>query len=284
MNASMGFRPFDTQHLITLGILVLLGYLIVRASKRSAPAPRAWMGRLLAAVLFSYAAVTYVQKGLAHELSVDYALPLELCHWVLIACFVSLLHPNQLTSEIAYFWGFAGTLQATLTPDINQGFPSWEFFQFFWSHGAILLAIVFIIGGQGFRPRKGSVVRMFLGVNFYAIVVGAIDWIFRWNYGYLCHKPGGPSLLDYLGPWPWYLLSVEGIAFVSFLLLDLPWRILDRLKGVFYGIFMVCILLQPQRLQSNPIHPDAGNSAADCGRPMRTSIIVASSAASTLSL
>jgi hypothetical integral membrane protein (TIGR02206 family) len=229
MNAPPVFRSFDMQHLLTLGILVLLGYLIVRASSHTAPPRLAWIGRLLAAVLFSYAAVTYIQKGLAHELSVDYALPLELCHWVLIACFVSLLHPNQLTSEIAYFWGFAGTLQATLTPDIGRGFPSWEFIQFFWSHGAILLAIVFIIVGQRIRPRKGSVVRMFLAVNFYAIVVGAIDWHFHWNYGYLCRKPVEPSILDYLGPWPWYLLSIEGIALVSFLLLGLPWKILDRL-------------------------------------------------------
>ena len=35
-----------------------------------------------------------------------------------------------------------------------------------------------------------------------------------------------PSLLDFLGPWPWYLLSLELIALVSFFLLDLPWRLL----------------------------------------------------------
>jgi hypothetical integral membrane protein (TIGR02206 family) len=231
MTASPEFHPFNAQHLITLGVLILFGYLIVWVSKRSTPAQRAWIGRLLAAVLFSYAAVTYLQKGVAHELSVDYALPLELCHWVLIACLVSLVRPNQLTSEMAYFWGFAGTLQATLTPDIGHGFPSWEFVEFFWSHGGILLAIVFIIAGQGFRSRKGSVVRMLLAVNCYAIAVGITDGIFHWNYGYLRQKPVGPSLLDYLGPWPWYLASLEGIAVVSFLLLDLPWRILDRLKA-----------------------------------------------------
>ena len=196
MNVPMEFRPFGGQHLITLGVLVSLGWLIVWVSKRAACAQRAWIGRLLASVLLSYAAIAYLQKGLAHELSLEYTLPLELCHWVLIACFISLLHPNQLTSEIAYFWGFAGTLQATLTPEIGQGFPSWEFVEFFWSHGGILLAIVFIIAGQGFRSRKGSLVRMLLAVNFYAIIVGSIDAHFRWNYGYLCHKPIRPSLLD----------------------------------------------------------------------------------------
>lgn len=231
MTASPGFHPFDIQHLITLGVLILFGYLIVWGSRRSTAVQLAWIGRLLSVLLLSYAAVAYIEKGLAHELSMEYTLPLELCHWVLIACCVSLLRPNQLTSEIAYFWGFAGTLQATLTPEISWGFPSWEFVEFFWSHGGILLAIVFIIAGQDFRPRKGSVLRMLFAVNFYAIVIGAIDWRFHWNYGYLCRKPVEPSLLDYLGPWPWYLVSLEGIAFVSFLFLDLPWRILDRLRA-----------------------------------------------------
>ncbi len=236
MNPSLGFRAFDIQHLVTLGILILLGYLIVRVSKRASPVRRAWVGRLIAAALFTYAAVTYIQKGLAHELSLDYALPLELCHWVLIACFVTLLHPNQLASEIAYFWGFAGTLQATLTPDISQPFPSWEFVEFFWSHGAILLAVVFVISAQGFRPRSRSPLRMMVALNVYAALIGAVDWRFGWNYGYLCNKPVESSLLDYLGPWPWYLLSIEGIAFASFVLLDLPWKILDRLKaGRWFG-------------------------------------------------
>ncbi len=228
MNPPPPFHPFDVQHLITLAVLLLLGWLIVLASKRLSPGLRVWVGRVIAVALLSYAGVTYVQKGLAGELSFDYVLPLELCHWVLIAAFFTLLHPNQTASEIAYFWGFAGTLQATLTPDIARGFPSWEYVEFFWSHGAILLAIVYIIAGQGFRPRKGSPLRMLLAVNIYAVVVGAIDWHFQWNYGYLCQKPVGPSLLDYLGPWPWYILSGEGIAFASFLLLDLPWKILDR--------------------------------------------------------
>jgi hypothetical integral membrane protein (TIGR02206 family) len=162
--------------------------------------------------------------GIAGNLRWAYSLPLELCHWVLIAAVIGLVRPSQLSSEITYFWGAAGTLQATLTPDITEGFPSWEFIQFFWSHGGILLATVYFIA-RGFRPRRGSVLRMMLALNVYAAVVGIIDAVLGWNYGYLCAKPLQPSLLDFLGPWPWYLLWVELIALASFLLLDLPWKL-----------------------------------------------------------
>jgi hypothetical integral membrane protein (TIGR02206 family) len=222
------FHPLGRDHLLTLGLIALLGALVALAGRRWSPLQVRWFGRLLAIVLLAYVATVYLQKGLARELSWEYALPLELCHWVMFACVFALLRPSPFASEIAYFVGLAGTLQATLTPEIGEGFPSWEFILFFWSHGIVLLAIVYLIASRKFKPRQGSILRMMVFVNVYALVVGAIDRWFRWNYGYLCGKPGQPSLLDYLGPWPWYLLSLEFVALGNFLLLDLPWRFKRR--------------------------------------------------------
>lgn len=222
------FHPFGRDHLLTLGLIVALGVLIALAGRRWRPEQIRWLGRLLAIVLLGYVAMVYLQKGLARELSWEYALPLELCHWVMFACVIALVRPSPLASEITYFVGLAGTLQASLTPEIGEGFPSWEFILFFWSHGIVLLAVVFLIASRHFKPRHGSVLRMMSFVNLYALVVGGIDAYFRWNYGYLCSKPGRPSLLDYVGPWPWYLVSLEFVAIGNFLLLDLPWRLLRR--------------------------------------------------------
>ena len=57
----------------------------------------------------------------------------------------------------------------------------------------------------------------------YAVVVGLIDWAVDGNYFYLRSKPPG-SLLDVLGPWPWYILGGAGIAALMYWLLDLPYR------------------------------------------------------------
>ena len=228
MLEASSFHPFGRDHLLTLALIVVLGALIVFACRRCSPPQIRWLGRLLAIVLLGYVVTVYLQKGLAKELSFEYALPLELCHWVMFACVFALLRPSPLASEITYFVGLAGTLQATLTPEIGEGFPSWEFILFFWSHGIVLLAVVFLIAGRQFKPQPKSVLRMMAFVNGYALVVGGIDAYFRWNYGYLCSKPGRPSLLDYLGPWPWYIVALEFVALGNFLLLELPWRLLLR--------------------------------------------------------
>jgi hypothetical integral membrane protein (TIGR02206 family) len=218
---------------LTFLIIAVLGYLIVLACRHRPETSRTWLGRTLALILLAYAATIYLQMAMAGELSVTYALPLELCHCVMFACLVSLLRPNRLASEIAYFCGLAGTLPAMMTPDIGTGFPSWEYVQFYWAHGSVLLVIAFLIAGGGFRPRAGSMWRVLIAVNVYAVVVGAIDAAFGWNYGYLCAKPSHPSLMDYLGPWPWYLLSLEAVAIVAFWLLDLPWRLARRPEAGF---------------------------------------------------
>jgi hypothetical integral membrane protein (TIGR02206 family) len=51
------------------------------------------------------------------------------------------------------------------------------------------------------------------------------------NYMFVAHKPLTPSLIDVLGPWPWYILSLEAIGLVLFLLLYLPWVIHDRKRS-----------------------------------------------------
>ncbi len=225
------FRIFGPDHLCALAVIALLCAQLFFFRKQLPRGGQIWTGRILACLLLAYAVTIYTKMGLEGNLSWDYSLPLHLCHWVLIACMISLVHPHPLTSELAYFWGLGGTVQALLTPDLAEEFPSWEFIQFFWSHGGILLAIVYFIAIQRFRPRPGSVLRMFMATNVYALFVGALNFIFTWNYGYLRQPPSQPSLIDYLGPWPWYILSLEVIALVTFWILDLPWKILDRRKS-----------------------------------------------------
>lgn len=222
------FHAFNAQHLITL--VIITGVCVLAAWKARAGRIRKIVGWLIGCLLLSYAAVLYIQQALVKALSVQYSLPLELCNLVLIACVFSLFRPNQFLTEIAYFWGLGGVLQATLTPDLARGFPSWDFTFFFWSHGVTLVAILFLVSGRGFRPRRGSVLRMMLALNAYGLIIGILDAIAGWNYGYLCSKPAETSLLDVLGPWPWYLVSLELIAFITFLLLSMPWKIPDWLR------------------------------------------------------
>ena len=81
---------------------------------------------------------------------------------------------------------------------------------------------------EGYRPRWQSLLRVAVGANLYVAAVGLVNLWLGSNYMFLMYKPNAPSLLDYLGPWPWYVLAAEPIGVAVFLLLYLPFAIRDR--------------------------------------------------------
>jgi hypothetical integral membrane protein (TIGR02206 family) len=127
--------------------------------------------------------------------------------------------------ELAYFLGLAGSGMALLTPDVGAEFPSWAAAPFFLTHGGVVAAVLFLAWSGAFRPRRGAWWKVFLWVNAYAAAVALFDARFGTNYMYLREKPASASLLDVLGPWPWYVLAAEPVALVLLLALDAPFRV-----------------------------------------------------------
>ncbi|MEM6821239.1 MAG: TIGR02206 family membrane protein [Verrucomicrobiota bacterium] len=154
-------------------------------------------------------------------------LPMQLCDWVTFITAGALIWRNRLLYELAYFWGLAGTLQATITPDLPFGFPEFYFFTFNISHSGIIIAVIFLTLGCGLRPYLKSLVRAFCWVQLYFVTAMTLNYLLDQNYGYLCRKPLNPSLLDHLGPWPWYILSLQSLALCFFAIYYLPFVFWD---------------------------------------------------------
>jgi hypothetical integral membrane protein (TIGR02206 family) len=157
-------------------------------------------------------------------------LPFQLCDWVIFASSAALLLRRQVAYELAYFWGLSGTLQALLTPDLRDDFPSPHFVTFQVLHASVVVAVLYLTLGLGMRPRWRSIPRVWLWLQAYGAVTVLLDWLLDSNYGYLRAKPAQASLYDYLGPWPWYLLSLEALSLLLFLACYAPFALLDRLR------------------------------------------------------
>jgi uncharacterized membrane protein YwaF len=66
-----------------------------------------------------------------------------------------------------------------------------------------------------------------IGVNIYAAIIYPINMLLGTNFLYINGKPATASILDMLPAWPYYLIYMELIGIVVFMLLYLPFIIKD---------------------------------------------------------
>lgn len=207
---------------LALTVLVLGGMIGLR---RSGSPWAVRVERVLAIALLINWLVSALARYLTGELNLQNALPFHLCDVAAFAGAIALLRRDPLAAELVYFFGLAGTLNGLLTPALLQDFPHLTFFAFFLGHSGIVIAAVHVVAGMGLIPRPGAPLRMLGCILSYAAMVGAINGVLGTNYGFVCWKAPSPSLMDVLGPWPWYVGSLVLLSLIFFVLLNLPFVI-----------------------------------------------------------
>ncbi|MEQ8353140.1 MAG: TIGR02206 family membrane protein [Leptospiraceae bacterium] len=229
------FVMFGLAHWLTLFALLALllwTYFFFRNASR---ATRNTGAHIIAGllVLNEVAITVWGSKGFT-QFNPTENLPLHLCGLSILLSAIMLWTRSYLLFEIMYFAGIAGSLQALITPYLQHGFPHFRFIQLFLSHGLILVAVVFLISAEKYRPHPVSILRALIFLVVIGPIVGGLNYLMQFlppykvgNYFFLCYKPGSASLLDALPAWPYYLIFMLLLALVFFCILYLPYFIKD---------------------------------------------------------
>src|SRR2546430_16270579 len=181
-------------------LVVVAGVLCVAVRR----APGRWLDWVAAAIALAIVLAElswqpYVLSN--HAWSAAASLPVQLCDVGGFVAAAALLWRRILLVEVAYFWGLGGTLQAVLTPDLKEHFPSFPYLQFYVTHDLVILAALFLAFGLALQPRPGAVRRIFLLTVAFAIVVGSIDLATGGTYTNLRQVPVSGRLPELYGPW-----------------------------------------------------------------------------------
>ncbi|MFT4415104.1 TIGR02206 family membrane protein [Fredinandcohnia humi] len=218
------FKWLSLSHVVMLGLLLLSAILLFmfrgKFSKRKDIIRYTFAFFLLASELSLY--LWYVYTGVWDPID---SLPFQLCSISLFLSIIMLLTKNKILFEITYFLGIGGAIQAMLTPELAYDFPHYRYFHFFLAHIAIILASLYMLWYEMCRPTLKSVWKAFVALNVIAVIVYFVNKLTGGNYMFLAHKPYNPSLIDFLGPYPWYILSLEVVALIIFFLLYLPFLV-----------------------------------------------------------
>jgi hypothetical integral membrane protein (TIGR02206 family) len=123
---------------------------------------------------------------------------------------------------MTFFWIMAGCAQSIFTPTLTESLPNYEAIRYWAVHAVIILGALYGSIVLGYTVTWRDALRSAIGLNVVAAILYPINIVLGANYMYLNAKPPGTTFYDLLGPWPGYIVALEGVIFVFFGLILLP--------------------------------------------------------------
>jgi len=150
-------------------------------------------------------------------------LPLHLCPIVIILSIFMMFFHSEVIFQAVYFWSI-GAFFAIIMPEIRDGMSNFASQSFFITHFFILFSTAYAFVHFRFRPTRAGFLCSFLLLVTLAFVMYFVNNKLGTNYLYVNHPPVTKSLMDFMGPWPYYIFSLAGIDIAISFFMYLPFR------------------------------------------------------------
>ena len=160
-------------------------------------------------------------------------LPITVCGWCVIFASYMMVGKSQKLFDICYFWLFAGTIFALITPTVITftGPTRFRYYQFWLEHTLGYIAVFYMIFVHKMRPTLRSMARSYAYLFALMLVAVAANRIIGpgANYLFMARPEDTPSILDILPPNFAIRFTVMAvIVTLLFVLSYLPWYLKDR--------------------------------------------------------
>ena len=217
------FEMYSATHFYALLIIALITATTIIVGRRMNPANRNRICKGIALANLIIFFFEYIRNYIIYDSAtfISAELPLHFCAIMAILCFIALWWNRQWARALVYFGVLSASIQGLLTPALTIGHPTIEFYQFFISHGLLLLSALSIPLLTNWRSRIKDPIRSLLLMNAYLIVIHPINLLCHSNYGFTTAAPAGSILESLNTPAPWYYLWLELPALALFCVMHL---------------------------------------------------------------
>jgi len=218
------FISYGPSHLIVLAIFTVGVFVLIalgRAQRRAGSAAR--FSKVFACAIVAVTVPLQILQFIPGEWNLQTSLPLQICDFAWVVAAYALWTHKLLPVTLTYLWGITLTSQGLLTPDLASDFPEPRFLMFWGMHLLIIWASFYLVLGLGIKPDWANYRRTVLITLGWAVSVFVFNVVVGTNYGYVNRKPARASLLDFLGPWPLYVVLEIAIVAAVWALLVWPW-------------------------------------------------------------
>lgn len=230
------FEIFTLAHILPIIIMFLLIYLMYRYKDTLRDSKMDMSIRYIIAFTLIISEMSYYWRLVGMPSlgpnPVEH-LPIAVCGWVAIFCSFMVIGKSQTLFDISFFWLFAGSVFALLTPAVISytGPTRFRYYQFWIEHIGGFIAIFYMMFVHKMRPTIQSMVKSYVALVIMAIIAYNANQIIGSgaNYLYMARPEAAPSILDILPPNFVLRLCIMAFAItVLFGVAYLPWYLKDK--------------------------------------------------------
>jgi len=216
------FEQYGPSHWAVIAVFAIGAVALVWTGRRQTEHQARRLGRILGALTaLVYAAILiYVLTPPTLD-----SVPLQLTDLATVVGAYALWSQKQWAYALTYYWGLVLSTQALISPALQSpDFPHYQFLAFWAIHLMVVWAAIYLTWGRGMRPDWRDF-RIAVTVTVgWAVVTFTFNRITGTNFGFLNRKPSTASLLDVMGPWPWYVFVGATMISVVWALMTWPWQ------------------------------------------------------------
>lgn len=228
------FQPFGLPHTLMIAFYLIGIIILIIYTPRLKPTTiNAIQGSLLTILVTSE--LSYQAWGIINGTwNPREFLPFQLCSIAGIIAMLALWTKNYKLIQITFFIGIFPSFLAVITPELQQGYPQFRFWQFFIHHSILSWASLFLILAFPVRLTIKKTLETYLYLLCYATIIGfIINPIVHANFLFLARTPSANTPLSLLGNGIWYYINLCLVGILVFLFLYYSYVLLFHKKNAY---------------------------------------------------
>lgn len=200
---------YDRTHLVTAVYGIITAGILVVAARRVNGQPLEMVLRRVIGLVYGVVALVYFAYILRSDRVVyDETLPFHFTDVLRVITPLSIATGDDRAVSLSFYWGFILNSMAILSPDAawvaDRRVQETAYWGFHW--GAIIVPIMMTFG-FGYRPTWQAFYKVIPFTIGWSALASVANVVTGGNYTFTARKPRGASALDYLGPWPVYIIA-----------------------------------------------------------------------------
>jgi hypothetical integral membrane protein (TIGR02206 family) len=216
------FTAYGPSHWAIVALFAIGAVVLVWVGRNQTERQARRLGRILGAVTAGVYAAILVYVLTPPTLD---SVPLQLTDLATVVAAYALWSRKQWAYALTYYWGLVLSTQALISPALQSpDFPDYRFLAFWVIHLLVVWAAIYLTWGRGMRPDWRSYRIAVVVTAVWAAVTFTFNTAAGTNFGFLNGKPSTESLLDVLGPWPWYIFVAATLILIVWALMTWPWQ------------------------------------------------------------